>query len=305
MKIGVSLTTAHPRGMAAREAGRNLVERARAIRAAGLDMLQVGDHHATPSYYFQNVPALARLAAETGEMPLAALFLAPLWHPVLLAEQAGTLAALSEGPLTIILAAGDGEEQFAAFGVPLRQRPSRLEEDLAIVRRLLAGERVSLNGRYHTLQDVAVNPVPPEATPIWIGASGRPALERAGALADGWLAAPGATGEELTTQADIYRQAAANAGRRPELIIRRDVFVGESDADAEQVVAPELAKGYRGMRREALCIGGPQTVADEFRYLASLGFTQVLVRHISPEQEQVLASYHRLGAEVLPRVRAS
>src|SRR5579883_1168362 len=142
MKIGVSLTTSYPRSLPAREAGRNLVERARAIRAAGLDMLQVGDHHATPSHYFQNVPTLARLAAETGEMPLAALFLAPLWHPVLLAEQAGTLAALSDGPLTLILSAGDGEEQFGAFDVPLRQRPSRLEEHLTIVRRLLTGEQI-------------------------------------------------------------------------------------------------------------------------------------------------------------------
>ncbi len=303
MKIGVSLTTSHPRGMPAREVARDLIERARTIHAAGLDMLQVGDHHATPSHYFQNVPTLARLAAETGEMPLAALFLAPLWPPLLLAEQAGTLAALAEGPLTIILAAGDGEEQFAPFGVPLRQRPSRLEEHLTIVRRLLAGERVTFDGRYHTLKDVTINPVPPEGVPLWIGASGRPALARAGALADGWLAAPGATGEELTTQADIYREAAGRAGRRPKLLIRRDVYVGETDADAEDAVAPALAKGYRGMRREALCIGGPQTVADEFRYLAALGFTLVLVRHIVPEQELVLASYRRLGAEVLPRVR--
>ncbi|HEY7296104.1 MAG TPA: LLM class flavin-dependent oxidoreductase, partial [Dehalococcoidia bacterium] len=195
MKIGVSLTTSHPRGLPARQVARNLIERARAIRAADLDMLQVGDHHATPSHYFQNVPTLARLAAETGEMPLAALFLAPLWHPVLLAEQVGTLAALSEGPLTIVLAAGDGEEQFAAFGVPLRQRPSRLEEYLTIVRRLLSGERVTLAGRYHTLDDVAISPVPPEPVSLWIGASGRPALERAGAMADGWLAVPGASGE--------------------------------------------------------------------------------------------------------------
>lgn len=303
MKIGVSLTTSYPRGLPAREAGRRLVERARAIRAAGLDMLQVGDHHATPSHYFQNVPTLARLAAETGAMPIAALFLAPLWHPVLLAEQAGTLAALSEGPLTLILAAGDGEEQFDAFGVPLRQRPSRLEEHLAIVRRLLAGERLSYDGRYHHLNDVSVSPEPPEPPAIWIGASGRPALERAGAMADGWLAVPGATGEELTTQTDIYRQAAAHAGRQPALFIRRDVYVGESDAEAEAAVAPVLAKGYRGIRREALCIGGPNTVAEEFRYLASLGFSAVLVRHIVSEQELVLASYRRLGAEVLPAVR--
>lgn len=303
MKIGVSLTTSFPRALDARQVGRDLVARAAAIRAAGLDSLFVGDHHATPSHYFQNVPLIGRLLAETGEMLTGALFLAPLFHPVLLAEQIGTLAALAQGPFAIILAAGDDEAQFAPFGVPLKTRPSRLEEHLTIARRLLAGERLSYEGRYHKLRDVVVNPVPTEPLPIWIGASGRPAIERAGAMADGWLAVPGATGEELTTQADIYRQSAARAGRTPELIIRRDVYVGESDAEAEEATAPALAKGYRGFRRQALVIGGPETVADEFRYLASLGFTQVLVRHVVPQQELVLASYRRLGERVRPKVR--
>jgi alkanesulfonate monooxygenase SsuD/methylene tetrahydromethanopterin reductase-like flavin-dependent oxidoreductase (luciferase family) len=303
MRIGVSLTTAYPLTREPKGLGRELVERARAIRAAGLDSLFVGDHHATPGHYFQNVPTIARLMAEVGDMTVGALFLMPLHHPVLMAEQVGTLWALAQGPFVLIAAAGDGEEQFAPFGVPLRQRPSRMEEHLTIVRRLLAGERLTFTGRYHRLTDVAIHPVPSEPIPIWIGASARPALERAGALGDAWLAAPGAVGEELITQADIYRQAAARAGRRPVLAIRRDVYVGESDREAEEATAPMLARGYRGFRREALIIGGPETVIEELRVLHELGFEHVLVRHIVPQQELVLASYHRLGAQVLPVVR--
>jgi len=304
MKIGVSLTTSYPRSLGARVAGQHLVERARAIKAAGLDSLFVGDHHATPSLYFQNVPTLGRLLGELSGMTVGALFLAPLHHPVLMAEQVGTLAALAEGPFVLIMAAGDDEAQFAPFGVSLKQRPSRLEEHLAIVRRLLDGERLTFDGRYHQLKDVVINPVPPEPVPIWIGASARPALERAAVMADGWLASPGAFGEELTTQIEIYREAAARRGKRPELIARRDVYVGESDEEANAATAPVLESGYRGFSRDALVIGGPQTVADEFRYLHSLGFSHVLVRHIVPQQELVLGSYRRLGAEVLPQVRA-
>jgi alkanesulfonate monooxygenase SsuD/methylene tetrahydromethanopterin reductase-like flavin-dependent oxidoreductase (luciferase family) len=222
---------------------------------------------------------------------------------VLLAEQVGTLAALAEGPFVLIMAAGDGEEQFAPFGVPLRQRPSRLEESLTIVRALLTGEHVSHEGRYHTLRDVTINPRPPQPVPIWIAASARPALERAAAMADGWLAAPGVYGEQLSTQVEIYREAAARLGKTPELIARRDVYVGESDAEAEAATRPVLERGYRGFDRESLVIGGPGRVADEFRYLHSLGFTHVLVRHIVPQQELVLASCRRLGQEVLPQVR--
>lgn len=138
----------------------------------------MGDHHATPGHDFQNVPTLARLLAEVGDLTVGALFLLPLHHPVLLAEQVGTLWALAEGPFVLIAAAGDGAEQFAPFGVPLRQRPSRMEEHLTIVRRLLAGERLTYAGRSHRLTDVAIHPVPTEPIPIWIGASARPALQR-------------------------------------------------------------------------------------------------------------------------------
>ncbi len=303
MKIGASLTTAFPLSLDPRLAGRQIVERAAAVRAAGLDSLFVGDHHAAPGHYFQNVPTLGRLLAETGGMTAGALFLMPLWHPVLLAEQAGTLAALAGGPFVLIAAAGDGKGQFAPFGVPLKTRPSRMEEHLTIVRRLLAGERLSFQGRYHTLQDVAIHPTPADPVAIWVAASARPALQRAAALGDAWLAAPGACGEELTTAADIYRQTAAAAGCTPVLAIRRDVYVGESDAEAAATTAPILAGGYRGLRREALLIGGPETIIAELRALHDLGFSHVLVRHIVPDQRQVLASFSRLGAEVLPKVR--
>src|SRR5438270_8087060 len=168
MTIGVSLTTSQPRALASREAGRQLVERAAAIRAAGLDSLFVGDHHVSPGQYFQSVPTIARLLAEAGEMTVGALFLLPLYHPVLLAEQVGTLAALAQGPFVVIASAGDDERQFAPFGVSLRQRPSRMEEHLTIMRRLLSGETLTYEGKYHHLDEVAIRPLPPDPVEIWI-----------------------------------------------------------------------------------------------------------------------------------------
>lgn len=304
MKIGVSLNTAFPLAIDPHEAGRLLIARAEAARVAGLDSLFVGDHHATPGHYFQNVPLLARLLAVSGDMTVGALFLIPLHQPVLMAEQVGTLAALAGGPFVLIAAAGAGETQFAPFGVSLRTRPSRMEEHLTIVRRLLAGEQLTFQGRYHTLENVVIHPTPKEPIPIWIAASARPALQRAAAMGDAWLAAPGVSGEELTTEANIYRRAAEDAGRTPVLAIRRDVYVGASDAEAEAAVAPVLAGGYRGFDREAMLVGGPETVIEQLRALHELGFSHVLVRHIVSDQERVLASFSRLGADVLPRVRA-
>ncbi|MFN8558574.1 MAG: LLM class flavin-dependent oxidoreductase [Dehalococcoidia bacterium] len=302
MKIGVSLTSAYPLVMEPRQAGRNLIERAAAVRRAGLDSLFVGDYHVTQSHYFQNVPLLGRLLAEVGDLPVGALFVLPLFHPVLLAEQIGTLAALAEGPFTLVTGMGDGE-QFPPFGVSLKERPSRLVEGQEIIRRLLAGERVTHSGRHYTLDDVAIHPTPPEPVPIWVSATARPAVQLAAVIGDGWLAGPWSCGEDLITQANIYRQACDVTGRTPYLAIRRDVYVGESDREAEEATARVVAAGYRSFDREAMVIGGPDTVVAEFRRLHDLGFRYILVRHLVLKQDLVLASYRRLGSEVLPAVR--
>jgi len=75
-----------------------MIERAATARRAGLDSLFVGDQHVSPTPYYQNTPMLGRLLAEWGEAPAGCLFLLPLWHPVLVAEQIGTLTAIARGP---------------------------------------------------------------------------------------------------------------------------------------------------------------------------------------------------------------
>src|SRR5213593_689960 len=126
MKVGVSLRSSYP-PMDVRLGARWLVERPQAARAAGLDSLFIGDHHNVPVPYYQNVPMLGRLLAEWDDRPAGALFLLPLWHPVLVAEQIGTLASITSGPFIMQCAVGGGAEQFDALGVPIKTRPSRFE----------------------------------------------------------------------------------------------------------------------------------------------------------------------------------
>ena len=203
MRIGISVATAL-RAPDARTGGRWLVERAAAAQEAGLDSLFVGDHHSTaPMTYYQNVPVLARMLAEWGDRPAGALFLLPLWHPVLLAEQIGTLAALHEGPFVMQCAIGPDDNQFPAFGVNVKHRPSRFEESLDIMRRLWAGETVSSEGRWQ-ITDARISPVPPDGVQVWIGAVARKAADRAAKLGDGWLASPGLTPEQAARHSAEY-----------------------------------------------------------------------------------------------------
>jgi alkanesulfonate monooxygenase SsuD/methylene tetrahydromethanopterin reductase-like flavin-dependent oxidoreductase (luciferase family) len=301
MRIGVSEQSAR-KVSDPRQGARFMIERAAAARHAGLDSLFVGDHHATPGFYYQNVPILGRLLAEWGDAPAGCLFLLPLWHPVLVAEQVGTLAAIARGRFILQCGLGYGAEQFAAMGANIRQRPSAFEEAFGIVRRLLAGETVSSAGRF-TVEKARVALRPAEPVEHWIGAGAPPAIDRAARLGDAWLALPSLTPDEARTQIDLYRERCGVHGRTPSAVaIRRDIYVGASAAEAEAVAGPILARGYRGMPAGAPVAGAVDEVVRRFRALAALGYTDVIVRHLTDDQPKVLASLARL-AEVRAALR--
>ena len=234
---------------------------------------------------------LGRLLAEWGEAPAGCLFLLPLWHPVLVAEQIGTLAAIAQGPFIMQCGLGWGEARFAAMGANIRTRPSAFEEALDIVRRLLAGETVSSSRRFRlAAASLALRPADP--VEVWIGASAPPAIDRAARLAEGWIASPGLTREEARAQADLYRERCAAYGRTPgAIVLRRDIYVGESSSEAQAVLQQALSHGYRGMPAEALIAGSVDEVAEQFRAFGEIGYTDILVRHLTNDQPKVLGSW--------------
>jgi alkanesulfonate monooxygenase SsuD/methylene tetrahydromethanopterin reductase-like flavin-dependent oxidoreductase (luciferase family) len=294
MRIGVSLTSGYAVSDG-RAGARFMIERAGAARRAGLDSLFVGDHHATPGPYYQNVPIVARCLAEWGDAPFGALFLLPLWNPVLVAEQVGTLATLAPGRFILQAGLGYDERQFAAMGAELRTRPSAFEESLDAVRRLLGGEVVSSSGRFK-FRDARVAPRPPEPVEYWIGATAEPAIDRAARLGDGWLASPELPPDRARALIGYYRDRCRAHGRTPAAIaIRRDIYVGETDAEAERTAGARVRAGYRGFPPESPVYGSIDRVAAQFRALAAMGYTDVIIRHLLDDQAQVLASYARLA----------
>ena len=294
MKIGVSLTSAFS-GVDGRTGARYMIERAAAARRAGLDSLFVGDHHATPGAYYQNVPILARCLAEWGDAPYGALFLLPLWNPVLLAEQVGTLASLAKGRFIVQTGLGDGEDQFAAMGARVKARVAMFEESLDVVRKLLRGEVVSSSGRFQ-FRDGRVNPRPAEPVDFWLGATAEPAIDRAARVGDAWLASPGLTPKQAGALISYYKERCRAHGKTPATIaIRRDIYVGESDAEADAVGGTRVRAGYRGFSPDAPVYGSVETVAAKFRELGAMGYTDVIIRHLVDDQPKVLASYARLA----------
>ena len=280
------------------EQARNLLEVARAARQAHLWGLLVGDNHAIPANYanlFQPVPTIARLSAETGAMSVGTVLLAPFYHPLLLAEQIGTLSAFVDAPLIVTFASGGHDGAFNAFGYTKGSRGVRTEAIVPAVRALLAGEAVTARGRSFELVDATISPVPRHRVDLWIAGTNEITTERAGRLGDGWLTAQNATDGELVELLDLYRRT-ADAHDRPVLpVLRRDIHVAETDDRARAHVDPILEAGYRGVGYDRLLVGSPETVVARLRHYEALGFEHVMVRHITGDHAAMLTSFELLG----------
>ena len=300
MRIGVSLSSTyvvdhHPDG------AKHMIERAAAAHAAGLDHLGVGDHHSSAVPYYQNVPMLGRLLAEWTERPAGALFLLPLWHPVLLAEQIGTLACLHDGPFIVQTGLGGRAAEFAAMGARMARRVGDFEETVRIVTALLAGETVS--SERFSLVDAVVAPRPPQPVEWWMGAGVDAGLERAARFGAAWYASPGLSfevGRELAARYREHHQAhdrTAAIGSRgaARLVLRQYAVVAASSAAAHALAEPILQSGYRGMTAENLALGSVDDVAERFARWRDAGFTDISVRQMSVPQSAALESIALLG----------
>ena len=277
-----------------------MIERARAAKQAELDTLFVGDHHVTPYPYYQNNVILARMLAEWGERPFGALYLLPLWHPITLAEQVGTLASLAAGPFIMQCGLGD-ERQGRAMGIDMSRRVGMFVASINTLRALWRGESVD-EPRYWNISQAKISPLPAEPVDIWVGAAADKAVERTARIAEGWLASPGLTPTQAGEAVIRYKQYCAEYDRTPTATaIRRDIYIGASSKAARQVVEPYIEGGYRGMSPEALMFGSVEEVAEQIKVLEGQGYTDVIVRNLSADQGQCLDTIHRL-AEVKARL---
>ncbi len=294
MRIGISIASSY-RVDNPRDGAAWMLERASAASHAGLDSLFFGDHHVTAAPYYQNTPILARALADWHNAPAGALYLLPFRHPVLLAEEIATLAAIAPNRFIMQCAIGYGDREFAAFGINPKHRPSRFEECLGIMRRLWAGETVSHRGRWQ-IDNAHISPTPPEPVEVWIAAEAEIAIERAARLGDGWLAAPSLSPSRAAAGLETYLAFCNQHRREPGTrAIRRDVYVGENAAQAQAVGGSVVAAGYRGFPPDATIVGDPAQVAEAFDSLSRLGYTDVIVRNLVSEQAEALASIGRLA----------
>lgn len=283
MKLGVSISSTH------RSDGPALmIERTQAAYAAGFTSLTIGDHHNMPVPYAQNTPMLGRLLAEWPDRPAGCLFLVPLWHPLLMAEHIGTLAATHQAGFIVQTGIGSGADQFAAFGADLGTRGKMLDASVEAIKALLAGETVTSD--VLDMNEARVGLLPNQPVEWWISAGVDRALQRAAAIGDAWYAEPRLTPETGAPMVDRYRSF---GGERA--ILRKDALV-LADGDQARALATELVDaGYRGMALDSLLIGSPDDVAAELDRFSGAGFDEVIVRCMTIPQDLALETLALLG----------
>ena len=81
-------------------------------------------------------------------------------------------------------------------------------------------------------------------------------------------------------------------------VLRRDIHVASTDAEARAHVDPILAQGYRGLDHDRLLVGSPDTIVRRLRRYESMGFDHVLVRHVTGDHGAMIASFELLGEVV-------
>ena len=106
-------------------------------------------------------------------------------HPALAAQAAATLAELAPGRIRIIMGSGSHFETLPGYGNP---KPVRaLREAAELLRRLWAGERLTIDGEVVRFRDGALDWRPEETPPFYIASRGPQILKLAGEIADGVL----------------------------------------------------------------------------------------------------------------------
>jgi probable F420-dependent oxidoreductase len=200
--------------------------------------------------------ALTFAAAHTSRIRLGtALVNLPFISPAYLAKQAATLDVLSHGRLDLGLGTGWSRTEFAATGADRARRGARAEEYVRVLRTLWTDDPARFDGEFYTVPParMAPRPVQPGGPPILLGGVVRPALERAGRLAAGWMS---------RSATDLDR-------------IGEDIAVVRSAAPDPAAVRIVVRGVVRFGPRTGRLSGSYQDIRDDTAWLAEQGVTEL------------------------------
>ncbi|GAB7045546.1 LLM class flavin-dependent oxidoreductase [Catenuloplanes indicus] len=296
MRIGVVLPSAEVQ----RRDGLDLATAARHAEDAGLDSVWHGDHLATGVPTVECTIALAVAATATHRIGVGAAVFVPAIRPLIWAAKAvASLQLISGGRLLLGIGSGGGPAQWAAAGVPFRERGPRTDAALRLLPGLLTGDPVTPpDGEPVTLAPGV------DVPPLWIGNASAVAIHRAATLGDGWFPSL-ITPAVLAAGRERLRATARSAGRpEPVITIGALAALGRAPGTpSRDDLATGIAATYRHTARDAAEIpltGDPAEAADRVAEYAAAGATHLVAGVAGPDwraQADLLAEVRRRVSE--------
>jgi alkanesulfonate monooxygenase SsuD/methylene tetrahydromethanopterin reductase-like flavin-dependent oxidoreductase (luciferase family) len=289
----------------------------------GYDTFFSAEHHFHEYGVVPN-PAvlLSAIAQRTTRLRLgSAIATLPFHNPINVAEAYAMVDVLSRGRLVLGVGSGYLKHEFAGYGIDGVEKRDRFDEGLAILRRLLAGERLSFQGRYHRLDGVQINVLPLQAeVPIYVAVLNKDAIYHVGRQGNDVMCVPYASVDRLDDVAGMvssYQQGRREAGLDPARtgLWTFHTHVAESDEqcrrEAEEAfnlyVATRLyakQQTYDDIWRSDLALfGSVERVADKLVRLYDMGIRHVVALQnfgLMP-QDRIRAAMQLMAQEAMPR----
>jgi alkanesulfonate monooxygenase SsuD/methylene tetrahydromethanopterin reductase-like flavin-dependent oxidoreductase (luciferase family) len=176
----------------------------------------------------------------------------PLVHAIDTAENVATLDHICGGRLDVGLGIGYREKELEAAGVTRKDRVPKLEESIDLMKRLWAGEEVTVTGRYHRLNAgrLGFTPVQKPHPPIEIAAQSVAATQRAARMADAVFFGPQVAWRDVEKLTGVFRDARAQAGATTPgtIYASRSLIVGPSKEKAAAAAKEFLQKTFNTYR---------------------------------------------------------
>jgi 5,10-methylenetetrahydromethanopterin reductase len=218
---------------------------ARSAEASGLGSLWVIEDYFHPGAY----SLAAAAAAVTDRMVVGLGVVNPYTrHPALVAMETAALAGLAPGRVVLGLGSSNRKWIEAQMAIPFKTPLRGLREGVGIVRRLLAGERVTLAGEVFSVHDAVLETPPAAPVPILLGVKGPRALALAAEVADGVHCSV------LASPAHVRRVRASTsgAGRDFKVIAYVLVAVSDDEAEARAWMRPPVARYLGALHGQSL-----------------------------------------------------